>query len=149
MILDLYPGAEVSPTLLIQSLGSAGKVSPDTILSSEILVNNGVDSCGFMKPNTVYCPTGWSPAKIRTFDANRKEGYYCFKNAGLSHGNVDLCPEEGGQRIWFPASHVYKDLLELLKNTRHKRSIGNKITIFIHRLIIFKNYILYPAQIYG
>ena len=124
MILDLYPGAKVSPIPLIQSLGSAGKISPDTVLRSEILVNNGVNSCGFMENNAVYCPTGWSPAQIRTFDSNRKEGYYCFKNAGLSQGNVDLCPAEGGQRIWFPANHVYKDLFDLLRKTRNKRSIG-------------------------
>ena len=122
--LDFYPGAKVSPIPLIQSLGSAGKISPDTVLGSEILVNNGVNSCGFMKYNDVYCPTGWSPAQIRKFDSNRKEGYYCFKNAGFSQGNVDLCPAAGGQRIWFPANHVYKDLFALLRNTRNKRSIG-------------------------
>ena len=71
-----------------------------------------------MEPNSVYCPTGWSPAATRTFDPNRKEEYYCFKNAGLSYGNVDLCPAEGGHRIWFPANEVHYDLFNLLKGKR-------------------------------
>ena len=79
------------------------------------MVNNGIDSCGFMKPDDVYCPTGWSPTAIRTFKGTRKEGYYCFKNAGLSYGNEDLCPAEGGHRIWFPAKDVHKDLFDLLR----------------------------------
>lgn len=113
---DLYPGAKASPASLIQSLGASGKTSPDKLISSEIVVNNGVDSCGFLEPNAVYCPSGWSPIAERTFDDNRKEGYYCFKNAGMSYGNVDLCPAEGGQRIWFPANSVYKDLFTVLEN---------------------------------
>ena len=112
---DLYPGAKSSPESLIESLGASGKMSPDKIIQSEIVVNNGVDRCGFLEPNDVYCESGWSPVPIRTFDANRKEGYYCFKNAGLSYGNLDLCPAEGGHRIWFPANNVYKDLFKILK----------------------------------
>ena len=112
----MYPGAKSSPVSLIQSLGASGTTSPDKVISSEIVVHNGVDSCGFLEPNAVYCPSGWSPMAERTFDANRKEGYYCFKNAGMSYGNVDLCPAEGGQRIWFPANGVYKDLFTGLKD---------------------------------
>ena len=115
MISDLYPGAKASPSSFIQSLGSSGRTSPDQIIKSEIVVNNGIDSCGFMKPDDVYCPTGWSPTAIRTFKGTRKEGYYCFKNAGLSYGNEDLCPAEGGHRIWFPAKDVHKDLFDLLR----------------------------------
>ena len=68
-----------------------------------------------MEVNSVYCPSGWSPSPIRHYDPNRKEGYYCFKNAGLSYGNIDLCPAEGGHRIWLPGNEVQYDLLKLLK----------------------------------
>ena len=110
---------------LIQSLGSSGKTSPDKIISAEIVVNNGIDSCGFMELNSVYCPSGWSPTPIRHYDPNRKEGYYCFKNAGLSYGNIDLCPAEGGHRIWLPGNEVQYDLLKLLK--------GKNVMLFRHR----------------
>lgn len=100
---------------MIQSLGASGQTSPDKVIGSEIVVNNGIDSCGFMDPNTVYCPTGWSPEPIRTYDPNREDKYYCFKNAGMSYGNVDLCPAEGGRRIWFPGNGVHHDLFKLLK----------------------------------
>ena len=101
-------------------MGSSGQATPDQILSAEIVVNNGIDSCGFMEPNSVYCPTGWSPIPVRTYDSNRKEGYYCFKNAGLSYGDVDLCPAEGGHRIWFPANYIHHDLFQLLKSMQGK-----------------------------
>ena len=71
-----------------------------------------------MELNSVYCPSGWSPTQIRHYDPNRKEGYYCFKNAGLSYGNIDLCPAEGGHRIWLPGNEVHHDLLKLLKGKK-------------------------------
>ena len=117
MVSDLYPGAKSSPITLVQSMGASGKISPEKVISSEIMVNNGIDRCGFLEPNAVYCPSGWSPEAERTFDVDRKEGYYCFKNAGVSYGNIDLCPAEGGQRIGFPANGVYKDLFAFLKNS--------------------------------
>ena len=131
MFAELYPGAKVSPESLIQSLGASGRTSPDNIISSEIVVNNGIDRCGFMKPNDVYCPVGWSPTPVRTFDPNRKDEYYCFKNAGLSYGNVDLCPSEGGQRIWFPANGLYNDLFKILKGNNCFCVIFSSSTLFI------------------
>ena len=131
---ELYPGAKVSPASLIQLLGSSGTTSPDKTIQSEIVVNNGVDSCGFRKPNEVYCPSGWSPTPVRTFDPTRKEGYYCFKNAGLSNGNIDLCPAEGGQRIWFPANGIDKDLFKLLRGKPFflKCNPTSSTTLFIY-----------------
>ena len=111
---DAFPGAKSSPASLIQSLGASGKVTPDKIINAEIVVNNGIDRCG-LSPNTVHCPPGWSPTPVRTYDSNRKEGYYCFKNAGLSFGKVDLCTAEGGHRIEFRADGVHRDLIKLLK----------------------------------
>ena len=108
----------MSPASLIQALGASGKVTPDKIMNAEIVVNNGIDRCA-LSPNTVYCPPGWSPTPVRAYDPNRNEGYYCFKNAGLSFGNVDLCPSEGGHRIGFPANGVHHDLFKLLKGNYH------------------------------
>ena len=112
---ELYPGAKVSPASQTQSLGSSGTTLPDKIIQTEILVNNGLDSCGFRKPNDGYCPSGWTPTPVRTVNPTRKEGYYCIKNAGLGNGNIDLCSAEGGQRIWFPANGKNKELFKVLR----------------------------------
>ena len=135
----MYPGAKASPVALIQSMGASGEIPPDKIIRSEIVVNNGVNRCGFLEPNTVYCPSGWSPITERTFDDHRKEGYYCFKNAGMSYGNVDLCPAEGGQKIWFPANSVYKDLLKILKNIeKHCKQLHISNSKVIRMIILFQ-----------
>ena len=98
----------------IESLDASGNVMPDKIIAAQNVADNGIDRCR-LSPNTVYCPLGWSPTLVRAYDSNRKEGYYCFKNAGLSFGKVDLCTAEGGHRIGFPANGVHHDLFKLLK----------------------------------
>ena len=111
----LYPGAKIFPDSLIQSLGSSGITSPDKIIQTEILVNNGLDSCGFRKSNDGYCSSGWTPTPVRTVNPTRKERYYCIKNAGLGNGNIDLFSAEGGQRILFHANGKIKDLFKVLR----------------------------------
>ena len=115
---DTFPGAKSSPASLIQSLGASGKVPPDKIINAEIVVNNGIDRCA-SNPDTVYCPPGWFPTSVRTYDPNRKEGYYCFNNAGLSFGNVDLCPAKGGHRVGYSANEMHHNLFKLLKGNYH------------------------------
>ena len=108
------------PTALIEMMGaSSGQgetPSPEKLIRSEIMVNNGDHGrCDFLKPRTAYCPPGWSPSTVRQSESYSAEKYYCFKNAGKSYGDEDLCLAEGGQRIWFPADGAYKDLFNYLE----------------------------------
>ena len=103
---DLYPGAKVFPKSLIESLGQPN-VSPDTIVKSKILVDSGINRCNSLTPNAAYCPGGWTLIDSKIFDSAGEQRQYCLKNAGLSHGNDDLCQvgefgKLGAHRIRLP-----------------------------------------------
>ena len=102
--LELYPGAKAFPKSLVRYLG-APDISPDKLIKSEVLVDNGIDRCKFLTSNAVDCPPGWSITDGKIFDSDSGKGsFYCFKNAGLSYGWDDLCQsggfsKEGARRI--------------------------------------------------
>ena len=104
VLLELYPGAKAFPKSLVRYLG-APDISPDRLIKSEVLVNNGINRCKFLTAHAVDCPPGWSITDGKIFDSDSGKGsFYCFKSYGLSYGWNDLCQsaefsKEGARRV--------------------------------------------------
>ena len=121
LLLDIFPGAKALPGALVEMMGISAKAhgtgfSPDNIVKSDILLTSGDDGrCKFLKPGTAFCPPGWLPSIDRQSENGEIKDRFCFKNAGISYGDDDLCSSEGGERVWFPADGVYSDLFDYLQ----------------------------------
>ena len=106
----MYPGAKVFPKSLIESLGQPN-VSPDAHIKSKILVDSVINRCNSLRPNTAYCPGGWTLIDDKISDSDGEQRQLCLKNAGLSYGNEDLCQvgefdKLGAHRIRLPIQGI-------------------------------------------